>query len=346
MKITIADIAEKAGVSKATVSRVLNNKPEGVGIKTRVRIQEILDETGFQPSGFARSLVSGKSRSVGLIIPDIANPFFPLLVRGVEDRLNQAGYSLFLCNSDRDVLKEKNYVNILIEKGVDGVILDSTESDCSCHLELFEKKNIPFVLLDRLIDGSNKQPGVFVDNRQGAQLAAAHLLARPGCSLLFINGPAELSLSKLRQAGVEDVSRAQGLPPESIQILNGDYTIESGYSLTMQRLENAQAGNSSPFTAIFAGNDLMAIGALRALKQAGISVPDQVEVIGFDDIELARLVEPPLSTIFQPAREMGARSAELLLQLIAGKKPRPKTVTMQTHLVLRGTTRTTTEVNI
>jgi LacI family transcriptional regulator len=114
----------------------------------------------------------------------------------------------------------------------------------------------------------------------------------------------------------------------------------------MQRLEQAKAGSSSLFTAIFAGNDLMAIGALRALKQAGIVVPDQVEVIGFDDIELARLLEPPLSTISQPAREMGARSAELLLQLLAGKKLRPKTVTMQTRLVLRGTTRTTTEVNI
>lgn len=346
MKTTISDIAKQAGVSKATVSRVLNNRPEGVGAETRARIQEILQETGFQPSGFARSLVSGKSSSVGLIIPDIANPFFPLLVRGVEDTLNQAGYSLLLCNSDRDILKEKNYVNILIEKGIDGVILDSTESDCSCHLELFEKKNIPCVLLDRLINGSNQRPGVFVDNRQGARLAAAHLLARPGCVLLFINGPAELSLSNLRQAGVEDVLRAQGLPPETVQILNGDYSIESGYRLTMQQIKQAKAGSSLPFTAIFAGNDLMAVGALRALKQAGIAVPDQIEVIGFDDIELSRLVEPPLSTISQPAREMGARSAELLLQLIAGKKPRPKIWTMQTSLVLRGTTRTTTEVNI
>ena len=164
MKITIADIAEKAGVSKATVSRVLNNRPEGVGKETRERIQAIVRETGFQPSGVARGLATGKSRTVGLIIPDIANPFFPLLVRGVEVALSKAGYSLFLCNSACDILKEKDYVQLLMEKGVDGIILDSAESDCDCQLELLEKKGVPFVLLDRNIRGRDGSVGVFFDN--------------------------------------------------------------------------------------------------------------------------------------------------------------------------------------
>jgi LacI family transcriptional regulator len=347
MKITIADIAQKAGVSKATVSRVLNNKPEGVGPKTRSRIQEIVRETGFQPSGFARGLVTGRSHSVGLIIPDIANPFFSLLVRGVEDTLNKSGYSLFLCNSDRDITKEEGYVNILIEKGVDGVILDSAESDCDCQLELLEKNNIPFVLLDRIIEGPNKHTGVFVDNRQGARLAASQLLSRQDCSLLFINGPADLSISKLRLAGVKDVLRQKNLHSRYLQILNGDYSIESGYRLTKEFLEQEKNNSNGKFsfTSIFTGNDLMAIGAIRALKQNGIEVPGEVEVIGFDDIELAGLVDPPLSTISQPALEMGARSAELLLQLIAGKKLRSKTLTLMTKLVLRGTTRTKLEAS-
>jgi LacI family transcriptional regulator len=342
MKITISDIAEKAGVSKATVSRVLNNRAEGVGPQTRSHIQEILRETGFQPSGFARGLVTGKSASVGVIIPDIVNPFYSLLVRGVEDALCKSGYSLLLCNSDHDIVKEKEYVSILIEKGVDGIILDSAESDCDCQLELLEKNSIPYVLVDRIIEDPIKYPGVYVDNRQGGRLAASYFLSQPACSLLFINGPIEFSQSKLRQAGVEDILQEKGLPANSLKILYGDFSIESGYQLTSEMLGKGLANcdeKGFPFTAIFTANDLMAIGALRALKQAGISVPDQMEIIGFDDIELATLVDPPLSTVSQPALEMGARSAGILLQLMAGKKPRSKIQTMNTSLVLRGTTR-------
>jgi len=338
MKITIADIARQAGVSKATVSRVLNDRPEGVGAQTRERIQQILCATGFQPSGVARGLATGKSRSVGLIIPDITNPFYPLLVRGAEAALSKSGYSLFLCNSAGDIVKEKEYVRVLMEKGVDGVILDSAESDCDCQLELLEEKAVPFVLLDRLIEGRAKQVGVFVDNRQGARLAADRLFSRAGCSLVFLKGPADLSQSILRLAGVEDVWRARGLPAAALRVLNGDDSLASGYRLTIELLDQATPG-ALPFNALFACNDLMAIGALRALKEKGVAVPGQVEVIGFDDIELADLVDPPLSTVSQPALEMGARSAELLLRLIDGKAPRPKTLVLMPKLVLRGTTR-------
>ncbi len=342
MKITIADIAEKAGVSKATVSRVLNNRPEGVGAETRLRIQKIVGDTGFQPSGLARGLATGKSRTVGLIIPNITNPYFPMLVRGVEDALNQSGYSLLLCNSSGDIVREKNYVRVLMEKGVDGVILDSAEPDCDCQVELLEEKGLPFVLLDRLAEGRSRRFGVVVDNRQGARLAAGHLYSRPGCSLFFLNGPADLSQSVLRRAGVEDVWREKGLPDAALRVLNGDYSIDSGFRLTGELLDQAASGGL-PFSAIFAGNDLMAVGAIRALKERGIAVPAQVEVIGFDDIELAHLVEPPLSTVSQPALEMGARSAELLLRLIDGKIPRPRTLVMMPKLVLRGTTRASSE---
>ena len=338
MKITIADIAEKAGVSKATVSRVLNKRPEGVGAETRLRVEKILGETGFQPSGLARGLATGKSRTVGLIIPNITNPYFPMLVRGVEAALNQSGYSLLLCNSNGDIVKEKNYVRVLMEKGVDGVILDSSEPDCDCQVELLEHNGLPFVLLDRLIEGGVKRFGVVVDNRQGARLAVEHLASRDACSLFFLNGPAELSQSMLRRAGVEEVWREKALPAAALRILSGDYSVEGAYQLTREILDQAEPGEL-PFTALFAGNDLMAVGALRALKEKGIAVPAQVEVIGFDDIELAHLVEPPLSTVSQPALEMGARSAEMLLKLIDGKTPCPKTLVMMPRLVLRGTTR-------
>ena len=341
MKITISDIAKRAGVSKATVSRVLNNRPEGVGADKRAQIQAILDETGFQPSGFARGLATGVSHSIGLIIPNITNPFFPLLVRGVEDVLNRAGYSLFLCNSDGDITKEKDYVRVLMEKEVDGVILDSAVSDCDCQLDLLKVQGVPYVLLDRMIDGQT-QYGVFLDNREGAQLAARYLLSQEGCKLAYLNGPATQSQSKLRQAGLEDVLREKGLPLDAILILQGDDSIHSGKRLIGEVLEPWQlnsARDNLPFNAIFAGNDLMAIGALQALKQRNIRVPEDVQLIGFDDIELAQLVEPALSTVSQPTFEMGSKSAELLLQLINGKKPRTKTVTLKPALVLRGTTR-------
>lgn len=339
MKITIADIAEKAGVSKATVSRVLNNRPEGVGKETRERIQAIVRETGFQPSGVARGLATGKSRTVGLIIPDIANPFFPLLVRGVEVALSKAGYSLFLCNSACDIMKEKDYVQLLMEKGVDGIILDSAESDCDCQLELLEKKGVPFVLLDRNIRGRDGSVGVFFDNHLGARLAALHFFAHAEGSLLFINGPAEVSPFAMRLEGIAEVMREKGVPADRLKVVTGDFSLEHGYRLTIEALAEARGEGGFRFNSVFTSNDMMAIGAVRALKDNGLRVPEDVEVIGFDDIEIARLVDPPLSTISQPGLEMGARSAELLLRMIEGKRPRPKTLVMKPGLVQRGTTR-------
>ena len=342
MKTTITDIAQKAGVSKATVSRVLNNKPEGVGAETRLKIQGIIRETGFQPSGVARGLATGKSQSVGLIIPDITNPFYAQLVRGVEDALNQSGYGLFLCNSDRSIEKEKNFITLLIEKEVDGVILNSAESECDCQLETLEKNNIPYVLADRMIERSKKSNGVFVDNQYGAMLAAEYLFTQPGSNMLFINGPADLSQSKQRQAGVEQVFREKGLHNGQLRIIYGDFTLESGYQLTLQVLNDCDFEHNRknlPFNAVFSANDVMAIGAMRALRQVGASIPEDVEVIGFDDIELAHLLDPPLSTVFQPSSEMGSRSAALLLQIINKKNQRPKTITLMPELVLRGTTK-------
>ena len=340
MKITIADIARQAGVSKATVSRVLNNRAEGVGPETRQRIQDILRDTGFSPSGFARALATGKSASVGVIIPDITNPYYSLLVRGSEDALKKAGYSLFLCNSDRDIKKEKEYVRVLIEKGVDGILLDSAESDCDCQLELLDDAGTPYVIMDRIIEDPTMYAGVYVDNREGGRVAAEFLLSRPGGRLVFINGPIGWSQSALRQAGVEDVMREKALSSDAVEFLYGDYSIDSGQELMGEYIERHRLPDGTPaFTGVFTANDLMAIGALRALKQAGISVPGQVEVIGFDDIEMAKLMDPPLSTVSQPAVEMGSQSAKMLLQLMDGKKLRQKTVTLKTRLVLRGTTR-------
>lgn len=341
MKITITEIAKRAGVSKATVSRVLNNKAEGAGSETRARILNIIKETGYKPSGFARGLATGKSLSVGLIIPDITNPFHPQLVRGVEDTLSKAGYSLFLCNSDRNMEKEKRYVEVLIEKGVDGIIINSSSSDCDSQLDLLDSKGIPYVMLDRIIEKRKNQYGIFVDNRRGALTAVSHLLTTGSRSLLYLNGPKDHSQSKLRRAGMEDAIKESGQLHTLVTVLHGDYSRESGEELLTQMLDSHTGWRKTgqlPFDTVFACNDLMAVGALQALEKKGVSIPEQVQVVGFDDIELAQMISPPLTTVSQPTFEMGSKSAEMLLKLLAGKKPRIKSVYLQPKLILRGTT--------
>jgi LacI family transcriptional regulator len=335
-KLTIVDIAARAGVSKATVSRVLNDRAEGVGAQTRARIRAILDATGFQPSAMARGLKTGESRSIGLIVPDVTNPFHPLLVSGAEQALSAAGYSLFLCNTGSDAAKQGDYVRVLIDKRVDGVILDSVGFGAEAQVRLLEGEGIPVVLLDSTIGGRTRRYGVFLDNRHGVREAMTFLFRRKDRRLAFISGPPDVSQSVERRESVEALAREWGLDRERLTVLDGDFTLERGCRLVGELL-GARDGRTR-FNAVFAANDMMALGALKALRQAGVSAPGEVEVLGYDDIPFARLLDPPLSTVAQPAREMGAASAELLLRLIAGRPPRRKTIVMKPQLVLRGTT--------
>jgi LacI family transcriptional regulator len=335
-KLTIADIAVRAGVSKATVSRVLNDRAEGVGAPTRARIRAILDATGFQPSAMARGLKTGESRSIGLIVPDVTNPFHPLLVSGAEQALSAAGYSLFLCNTGSDAAKQGEYVRVLIDKRVDGVILDSVGFGAEAQVQLLESNGIPIVLLDSTIGGRSRRYGVFLDNRHGVREAMTFLFQRKDRRLAFISGPPDVSQSVERRDSVEALAREWRLDRRQLTVFDGDFTLERGCRVVDELLQ-ARDGRTQ-FNAIFAANDMMALGALKALRQAGVSTPGEVEVLGYDDIPFARLIDPPLSTVAQPARQMGAASAELLLRLIAGRPPRRKTIVMKPQLVLRGTT--------
>jgi LacI family transcriptional regulator len=295
-----------------------------------------MERMEFAPCGVARGLATGKSRSVALVIPDVADPFFPLLIRGIEEALRRRGYGLFLCDSGQDIQKERANVRMILEQRVDGVILNPTLSDPDGQLDLLDKRAIPYVLLDRILEGRNAGAGVYVDNRKGGRMAADLLLGGGARRLLFINGPEALSVCKLRRLGVEDACRERGLDPASILTGCGDYSVASGERVTDGFLGR---GPVPPFDALFAANDRMAIGAMRSLRKHGIPVPEAVEIVGFDDVEIARLVEPPLTTVAQPAFRMGRKSAELLLDLIDGRKPRRRTIIMEPELVLRGTTR-------
>ena len=334
MKVTISDIARMANVSKATVSRVINNKPEGVGKDTRDNILKIIKETGFQPSMVARGLVTNKTKSLGLIITDIANSFFPIIVRGVEDYANKFGYSLFLCNSDNNPEKEKKYIKAFIEKSVDGVILSSSMNDTTFHYNNLKSKNIPLVVIDRCVDGNEYDASVFLDNNEGAYIALKYLIDNGHEKIAFISGTKSLVISKNRMSGYRMALEERNLKVREDIIVEGDYQIESGYTRVMELLDQGKE-----FSAIFAGNDLMALGAMKALKTRNIKIPDQVEVIGFDNIELSSLVEPQLSTVGQPAYKMGAKGAEQLIKLIEGEKIVNKNIVLKPKLILRETTK-------
>ncbi len=334
MGSTINDIARLANVSKATVSRVINNKSEGVGEETKKKILRIIAELNYQPSLIARGLVTKRTNSLGLVIPDIANPFFPQLARGAEDTALQYGYNLFLCNSDNSLEKEEKYLRAFIEKSVDGVILASSMSKSAFQCQMLKEAQIPYVLLDRYIEGSEPGMGVFLDNRAGAYRATDYLLKNGHRRIAFISGPFALMTGWHRFQGFQMAHCDQGVEMDYNLIREGDYQFASGKELIEQLLD---AGES--FSAVFAGNDMMAIGAYKALKQHRISVPEEVEIIGFDNIELASLIEPALSTVAQPTYEMGVLGAEMLIRVIEGQTVPEKSIYLKPELLLRETTR-------
>jgi len=334
MKVTIADIAKMANVSKATVSRVINNKPEGVGKETRENILRIIKEAGFHPSMLARGLVTKKTKSIGLIITDIANSFYPLLVRGVEDYANKSGYSLFLCNSDNSPEKEKEYIKAFIEKSVDGVILSSSMNETGFHYSVLKSKNMPLIVLDRCVEGKQYDASVFFDNVKGAYIAVDYLIDKGHKNIAFISGPKSLVISKNRLKGYEMALEKRNIEVREDIIVEGDFQFESGYKRALELIDQGKV-----FTAIFSGNDLMAIGAIKALKDRNIKIPDQVEIIGFDNVDILKVIEPHLSTIGQPAYEMGVKGAEQLIKIIEGKEIDEKNIVLEPKLILRETTK-------
>lgn len=332
MRCTISDIARIAKVSKATVSRVINNKSEGVGFETAQRIRDIIDELGYRPNSLARSIVNSKAKMLGLVIPDITNPFFPNLVRGIEDYANSNGYTVFLCNTDNDPDKEEQYLLSLIDKRVDGIILASTSSQSST-LEQLNKYNIPFVLVDRPLT-NDIDLGVYANNYKGVYAAVEHLIKCGHTSIAFLGGTKKVITTNERFEGFRDALRDANITLDKSLIKFGDYSIASGITM-MEKLIDEKA----KFTAVMAGNDLIAIGAVKALRLQGIRIPEDCEIIGFDGIELTEIFDPSISTVVQPIYEIAIESAKLLIGKINGEITCSRKIIVEPTLVLRATTK-------
>lgn len=303
---TIKEVAALAGVSFTTVSHVVNNT-RPVSAETRKRVEDAIRSTRYVPSAVARSLKHRTTNTIGVLVPTATNPYFAELARGIEDVCASAGYSVILCNSDDDPRKQRDYLRVLMEQRVDGIIVSYTGPGHALS-EALGESSLPVVIVDRPADGIEADQ-VQIDHDTGAYLATKHLLELGHRRIACISGPSGLSVTTGRLAGFYRALHESRVPETSVRVTEGDFTSPGGYRATRELLTTGEAP-----TAIFASNDLMGIGALRAAAELGIPVPSALSVIGFDDIELSRYVFPTLSTVGQSIRQLGEITASMLLE--------------------------------
>jgi LacI family transcriptional regulator len=331
MKITIKEVAQEANVSIATVSRVLNGKDK-VKKTTRLKIQEAVKKLNFQPNHIARAMIIKKTKTIGLLVPQLSNEYWALLSEIIQEKLWLKGYPLILCSTDRDLDKEKIFTKMFIERMVDGIIYCSTASKYGdqkerTHLELIKRHSIAMVSFTPDMDDVNCILG---DHLQGAINAVQHLIDLGHKKIAHIGGPA---VSRDREFGYRNAIVINGLQvDESLIIRENEETYQYGYKSVKKLL-----ANKADFTAVFCGNDIIAIGAIKALEEASINVPKDVAVVGYDDINMASLCKPALTTVQQPIREMVDAAVDLLIESMEknNKKQVPKKVVFQAKLIIR-----------
>jgi len=324
---TIQDVARRAGVAPITVSRVINNSGYASD-ETRKRVEAAIKELGYVPNTLARGLRSKRTNTLALVVTDITNPFFTLIARGVEDAASASGFTVIYCNTDESEAKEEKYINILVQKQVDGVLLVPACSN-SKSVKFLHSNAIPIVLIDRSIPGYQNDL-VHCDSESGAYALIRHLIKLGHKRIATITGPRWISTSEDRVSGYLRALSDAGLE-NLASVYYGTFTQASGYELTNQALDVIP----SP-TALFGTNNFISIGILKALRDLNISVPDETSVVGFDDLPSAMVVDPILTVAAQPAYEMGQQAAELLLKRISGNtSENNQEIILPTKLIVR-----------
>lgn len=303
MSVSVRDVAKAAKVSVGTVSNVLN-RPGVVAPSTLSRVQMTIKDLGFVPNGSARQLRSGQSRTLGLVVPDVGNPFFTEVARGVEDAARKRDYAVFLCNSDESLEKEDRYINVLIEQHVRGVLITPADIKAD-RVDALRARGICVTLLDRELKGYN-QCSVSVDDVHGGQIAIEYLASMGHQRIAWVSGPSNVPQVADRGAGVAKAARVASVEIKHIEVplmntANGEEAARNLLSLDILP------------TAVFCANDLLALGVMRELLNQGIRIPDQIAILGYDDIQFAPSAAVPLSSISQPAYQMGVTAADLIL---------------------------------
>jgi LacI family transcriptional regulator len=329
MAATREDVERRAKVSAATVSYVINGGPRPVAPETRARVLEAIKELGYQPNAVARNLRMKRTFTIGLVIPDFRNPYFAEVVGAIEEAATEKGYKVILLHSRYDPVKEAQFVDLLRTERVEGVIWIPATSNLDSPKTLSEYA-IPTVVYDR-ISTQTDMLAMVADNYNGGYLATRHLLELGHKRIGYISRPVELSHSQGRLQGYKDALKESGIEVETGLIVKGGFELEEGKQAFYKLCEQAE-----PPTAVFTFNDIMAIGVLRGAWEKGIRVPEEMSVVGFDDIVQAAYTCPALTTIHLDKGEMGRRGVELLMQLIKGEAPAAELMkAVGVHLVVR-----------
>jgi LacI family transcriptional regulator len=327
MPVTIRELADAAGVSIATVSRVLNSKPHHVSEVTRRRILALADEMGYRPNLAARSLRTERSSTIGIITDNIDSPHTTMMIRGIQDRVKEDGYICVVISADWDPKNEREAIHDLASRSIDGIIFAETWHRSAN--EILELSSKPFVFVHRQF-GSEHPYSVTPDEVYGARLAVSHLIKLGHRRIGYINGPVQFYASADRLRGYCEELAVNGILFDPALVTRGDWQVESGYAAAAELLTIQPRP-----TAIFAGNDLMAAGAMYAIFDAGLRVPQDIAVVGYDNREFARIFRPSLTTISLPLYGMGHASAQILLDLLAGKDEPHEEIKIRGRLIIR-----------
>jgi LacI family transcriptional regulator len=334
MPITLKELAAQSGVHPSTVSRIVNDDPGlRVSAETRARVKRLLEKTGYRPDGMARGLKLRQSFVLGVLVPDVLNPLFAAIFRGVEDAALQKGYTVILSSTDGNQDREREVLLALQSRMIDGVVVASA-SLRDASVRWLREHDIPHVLVNRYSD--QKDYFVGTDDKLGARLATEHLLAIGHRRIAHLAGPRNISTSVNRRRGYEDALKAAGIEPDAGLIVETGF-VGAGVTATHRLLE----GRKRP-TAVVAVNDVAAVGAYDAAEQLGLRIPADLAITGYNDIPLAARLRPALTTIHVPAQEFGRAAARMLLeQMVAGRdgvKRVNKRIVLPPELIVRGST--------
>src|ERR1700736_795734 len=324
---SIYDVARESAVSVFTVSEVVNKKSH-VSKKLRDRVEETIRKLNYRPNLIARSLAKQKTHTIGMIVPDIANPFFPMVVRGAEDAAQKHGYNLLLCNSDNSLEKEERAIELLLSKRVDGILLTKAAGDFRAPLrQMIKEVKVPFVLVMRTYPKLTKD-AVITDDYQGAYDAVSHLARSGRRRIGLIGGPRKVSNATARWEGFRDALKAEDLPYQPELVIEGDYRIESGFRAGHALLSHRPDG-------IYVANHLMTIGLLKAAEEMGLRCLEDFGLVSFDDYPWLGIFRPRLTTVELPKHQLGSEAAELLIRRIEGDRSKAVLKKLQPELRIR-----------
>lgn len=324
---TLEDVATKAGVSTATVSRCLNS-PERVIESTRTKVLKAVQELGYSPNFGARVMAARRTKTIGAIIPTMENAIFARGLQAFQEELRQHGYTLLVASSSYRPEIEDEQIRSLVARGADGLLLIGHERDCGVH-RFLEAQNVP-ALVAWTYDKSAPLVSVGFDNYEPMRELAERAIALGHRRIGIVSAHIQANdRAKQRVRGIRDAARAAGIPAEDLQMVETSYGIDTG----AEAFETLMSADRRP-TVVMCGNDVLAVGAILRARQRGCNVPRDVSITGFDDIELATVVSPTLTTVHVPHREMGRRAAKLLIDMVEGRKP-AKAIKLKTDLRVR-----------